>query len=177
MAVPVAEKRAPLVVLEVVRSPAPEAAPMMHDPLDARLPSPVPSENAQENVQESRATRTRHPLTPSAALAAARAAAPMPVLHVQCPRVASTLTPRLRRSKPPPPRCVSPPCAQLFLTPAAHQVGTAEELYGRIMRVNSALRSRPASAWPERVRGKPLDKATSRGLYLGLDEYAWLDLL
>ena len=30
---------------------------------------------------------------------------------------------------------------------------------------------------PSRVRDKPLKKAKQHGLFLGLDEYAWLDLL
>ena len=33
------------------------------------------------------------------------------------------------------------------------------------------------AAWPERVRGKPLDKARAHGLFLGLNDYAWLDML
>ena len=66
---------------------------------------------------------------------------------------------------------------KLFHTPAAHQAGTAEELHRMLLRVNDRLRGRPYGQWPSRVRDKPLKKAKQHGLFLGLDEYAWLDLL
>ena len=46
-----------------------------------------------------------------------------------------------------------------------------------LLRVNDRLRGRPYGQWPSRVRDKPLKKAKQHGLFLGLDEYAWLDLL
>ena len=46
-----------------------------------------------------------------------------------------------------------------------------------ILRVNEKLKPTPTSAWPDRVRGKPLQKARSHGLFLGLSEYAWVDML
>jgi len=45
-----------------------------------------------------------------------------------------------------------------------------------LLRANERLRRRPRGAWPERV-SKALEKATLQGLYLGLDDYAWLDML
>jgi hypothetical protein len=135
---------------------------------------------------------------------------------------------------------------KLFLSHAAQQSRSAQQLYAMIMRVNETLRARPTNAWhaprraltqptvtrrhhahtnprtsfdmhvrprtaacchiarhaarctdarrcsecgvrtygaaawrhrPERVRQKPLEKARAHGLYLGLDDYGWIDLL
>ena len=46
-----------------------------------------------------------------------------------------------------------------------------------LLRVNESLASKPAKVWPDKVRGKPLQKAKEHGLYLGLNDYAWVDLL
>ena len=78
-----------------------------------------------------------------------------------------------------------PPCPpslqlrnRLFLTPTVREVTSSDELYALIMRANEGLGKRPAKAWGERARGKPLQKAKQHGLYLGLSgDYAWLDTL
>ena len=66
---------------------------------------------------------------------------------------------------------------KLFATGAAQQSISADELYEMISRVNERLRARPAAAWPLRVRGKPLEKARAHGLFLGLDDFAWVEML
>lgn len=65
---------------------------------------------------------------------------------------------------------------KLFQTSATQAVGSATELLTMLRRVNEQLRRRPRGAWPERL-SKALDKAALHGLYLGLDDYAWLDML
>lgn len=65
---------------------------------------------------------------------------------------------------------------KLFQTSATRAVGSANELLAMLLRANERLRRRPRGAWPERV-SKALEKATLQGLYLGLDDYAWLDML
>ena len=45
-----------------------------------------------------------------------------------------------------------------------------------VMRANEGLKARSRSSWPERVRGKVLDKARATGCFLGLAGYeAWID--
>ena len=41
---------------------------------------------------------------------------------------------------------------------------------------NKQLGTRPKSRWPAKVQ-RALDKANQYSCYLGLDDYAWLDLL
>ena len=65
---------------------------------------------------------------------------------------------------------------RLFQAPAAHGVGSADELVAMVMRANEGLKARSRSSWPERVRGKVLDKARATGCFLGLAGYeAWID--
>ena len=66
---------------------------------------------------------------------------------------------------------------KLFTTHAAQQSTSAEQLHRMIMNVNDRLKARPTGAWAERVRGKPLEKARAHEFFLGLDEYAWLEML
>lgn len=68
---------------------------------------------------------------------------------------------------------------KLFQAGAARGAESPEQLLAMIMRVNEALKARLTSSWPERLRGKgkALEKAKAQGLFLGLDNYAWLDLL
>ena len=66
---------------------------------------------------------------------------------------------------------------KLFLSPAIHRVSTAEHLYELITKVNGKLSAKPAGFWPERVRAKPLQKAKQHGLFLGLNDCAWIEML
>ena len=65
---------------------------------------------------------------------------------------------------------------RLFHCPALEHVGSAEELYTRLLALNRRLQARPAASWPERLR-KPLEKATAHGCCLGLEDFSWLDSL
>lgn len=65
---------------------------------------------------------------------------------------------------------------KLFHHAATTEVTNADGLYARFEQVNQRLAARPLTQWPERLR-KPLEKATAHGLFLGLDDYAWLDWL
>ena len=66
---------------------------------------------------------------------------------------------------------------RLFQGRAARGIASADELVAMILRVNEQLKVRPSASWPERSRGKPLEKAKGHGCFLGLDDYAWIDLL
>ena len=69
------------------------------------------------------------------------------------------------------------PVHRLFLTSAVHQARSADELYSMLMRVNEELKAKPSGDWAERVQGKALEKARDHGLFLGLNDYAWVDML
>ena len=66
---------------------------------------------------------------------------------------------------------------KLFQASATHGAASSEALVAAVSRVNEALKARPAGAWPERLRGKPMQKAKAHGCFLGLAEYSWLDML
>ena len=66
---------------------------------------------------------------------------------------------------------------KLFTTACVHHARSADELYAMLMRVNEQLRVQPTSSWPDRVRGKPLQKARQHGLFFGLSDFGWLDML
>lgn len=66
---------------------------------------------------------------------------------------------------------------KLFQAHATHGATSAEALVAAVSRVNEALKARPISTWPERLRGKPMQKAKAHGCFLGLAEYSWLDML
>ena len=66
---------------------------------------------------------------------------------------------------------------KLFQAHATHAATSADDLVAMVTRVNEALKARPASAWPDRLRGKPLQKAKAHGCFLGLAEYSWLNML
>ena len=65
---------------------------------------------------------------------------------------------------------------RLFQHPATESVETAADLLKMLQQINGHLAARPRSDWPPRLH-KPLEKAQHHSFWLGLDDYAWLDLL
>lgn len=66
--------------------------------------------------------------------------------------------------------------SQLFHHAATAELASADALFASFLQVNQRLAAQPSAQWPERLR-KPLEKASAHGLFLGLDDYAWLDWL
>ena len=63
---------------------------------------------------------------------------------------------------------------KLFHCAAVEHVVSSDDLYARMLRANDRLRGHPPTAWPERMQ-KPLEKALVHGLFLGLDDFEWLE--
>ncbi len=59
---------------------------------------------------------------------------------------------------------------------ATRGVADGAELLSMILAVNEKLKERPPGSWPDRLT-KAVEKARRYGFYLGLNDFAWLDLL